>query len=266
MPEPTAPYMHLRNVLTSEDIGFITDACKRNLATEGMPCYALLEHLEAPAFLKIRSLVEEQTGKAWHYLNDFYIYTDRSSISNWHMDTELFTFENAINAWILLSPTEVDNPLSFIPHINDLPNRYFHTVKLEGDKAIFAEFRTAKREVRSLKAIDAERIHTPRVRVGDILLINPRHFHKTNVKKPKHSFAIKFVFGGNRGFLSGTQVSPLFWPEVAVFNRIIRETSRWDDVIAGLRRTLKTENGRQALSAGFYPENFELYKEKVQLL
>lgn len=266
MPELRKPFVHVQNALTEDDIAFLKSACKKHLSQENMPCYVLTNNLDTPACLKIKRLLEEHSNEALHYLNDFYIYTDNSFGTGWHMDTELFTFENAINAWILLSPGEVRDPLCFIDQINHSPERYYHSIKMQDDKCVFRNYCNRNEEVRPLESIEAERIHTPAIRVGDILVFNPKRFHRTNVTTAKHCLSIKFVFGGKSGLLSDMRVPALFWPEVAIFRKLVEQTDRWEDVIEGIKQALKNPKDRKALSSGFYPEQMDLYKRMVQLL
>ncbi|WNM64008.1 hypothetical protein [Candidatus Nitrospira neomarina] len=201
-----------------------------------------------------------------YYLNDFYIYTDDTFATGWHMDTELFTFEHALNAWILLSSDHVTDPLCFIDQLNDTPDRYYHSLKVDGDDCTFTNFSKKNKTTRSLAAIEQARLHTPTIDVGDILVINPRRFHRTNTSEAKHCLAIKFVYKGPNGLLSTTQVPSMFWPEIGIFNKLVKQTVEWDKVFEGLRGELKTPKGRKALSAGFYPEKIQLYKRMVQTL
>ena len=91
-------------------------------------------------------------------------------------------------------------------------------------------------------------------------------FHKTNVETPKHAFAIKFVYGSRKGCLSATQVPSILWPEVKTFNNVIANSESWEDVVDLIREQLKTDDGREKLSSGFYPEKFDLYRKMVQIL
>ena len=74
------------------------------------------------------------------------------------------------------------------------------------------------------------------------------------------------MFEGDAGFRSATQVPSLFWPEVKMFNAMLAETADWDEFLATLRQKLTTADGRAALSAGFFPERFELYQEMAATL
>ena len=267
MAELATAFVHLQGVLDNDDLSFLRRACQVQLNTQGMPCFTLLEHHASPTYLRIKEVIERRIGEPLYYLNDFYLYTDSSFKTNWHMDTELFTFASALNAWILLSPDQVENPLGFISGINDAPERYYHSVKMNGDEAVFGDYRTGRTLTRSLKTIEAEHIKTPKINVGDILLLNPRWFHKTNVDSPKHAVAIKFLLKAEHGFLANPQVRPLFWPEVATFNKLVKQGGgSWDNVVAGIREALKTEVGRKNLSSGFYPEKFPLYQKMAAQL
>jgi hypothetical protein len=266
MPELAEPFVVLRNALEPDDIAYLRDACKTRLAQDGIPCFAMIDRQQSPTYAKITRVLEAQIGETLNYLNDFYIYTDQTFKAGWHMDTELFTFECAINAWILLSPDQIENPLGFIPDLNVDQERYYHSVAIEGDTCTFRNFRNGKTQARSLRDVEAAQLHTPTINVGDILLINPKLYHKTNVDTPKHAFALKFVYGSRKGALSPTQVPSLMWPEVKTFNEVVKASETWEDVVDGLRNQLKTEEGRKKLSSGFYPDKFELYQRMVQTL
>ena len=266
MSEFVTPYLLIQDALDPGDLEFLRSACKQYLFQEGIPCYVLINNLESPTFIKIKTSLEQRLGESLYYLNDFYIYTDSSFKTNWHMDTELFTFERAINAWILLSPDVVEDPLGFIDRINDGSERYFHSVRADGDKYVFGDYSTGKVTARSVESVEAESIHTPTTKLGDILLLNPKRFHRTNANVPKHALSLKFVLKGGSGFLSCSQVDPIFWPEVDIYNKLVKSTQTWEDVVDGIRRALKTETGRKGLSAGFYPEKFPLYRRMVASL
>lgn len=266
MPELVAPYLIVNNALTAEDVEFLKQSCKRHLHQERIPCYVLLNDLGSSTYLKIKKTLEQRIGETLYYLNDFYIYTDDTFKTNWHMDTELFTLDRAVNAWILLSPDHVEDPLGFIDQINDSPELSFHSVSIDGDKCTFGNYCTGDSSVESLATIEATQIHTPRIEMGDILLLNPKRFHKTNTAIPKHALALKFVLKGRHGFLSPNQVDSYFWPEVDIFNRLVKAAPNWDSVVDGIRQSLTSEAGRKELSAGFYPDKFELYRRMAASL
>lgn len=260
------PYLHIENALSEADIAELVAACKQQLQSRQIPCYALLDRLDLPAFVKIKGIVEREVGRTLFYLNDFYIYTDRSFKTEWHIDTELFTFDRAINAWILLSPSQVDDPLGFIGAINVGVEEQFHKVRFQDDTYVFEDYFFGKETRRSAADIEAGLIHTPQIRVGDVLIFDPRRFHRTMVDLAKHAISIKFVMPGSAGFLSPVQVDSFFWPEVGLFNKLVKAAKDWDQVIAGIRACLQDEEGRGKLSSGFYPEKFDLYTKMIASL
>ena len=78
-------FILLKDALTEDDLTFLKESCKTQLETENMPCFALLNQLHSSCYLKIRRLVQDAIGENANYLNDFYLYTDSSSIADWHM-------------------------------------------------------------------------------------------------------------------------------------------------------------------------------------
>ena len=267
MAEQLPTFSVLNEALSTEDLSWLKSACQAHLNREDpIPSYVLLDHLESPVCQKIQKLIEARIGQPIHYLNDFYFYSDNAFGAHWHVDTELFTFEECLNAWMLLSPDEIEAPLAFIPSVNDDPQNLFHTVKEVGEDYVFSNLSNMKKKVAPLKQIEDERVYTPRVKKGDILVINPKRFHRTNTTVPKHAIVIKFVVKGAKGYLSEAQVPKMFWKEIGIFNDLVKGSDQWDDVLSGLRQQLQTPQGRKALSAGFFPEKIDLYRKMVQAL
>lgn len=257
-------YHHLQRVLDGDDIAYLKEACKQNLADEKIPCFSLIDRLGSKVVGKIKTALEQWIGEELFYLNDFYIYTDRLFKTAWHMDTELFSFDRAVNAWILLSPDEVSDPLCFIDEINKTPENFFHSVSLAQGELTFSEYHSRRKMTRSASEIEATQIHTPVIHKGDILAINPGHFHRTNVNSQKHAISIKFLLRGVDGFLSKKQVHPILWAEVKTFNKLVKGTADWGEVVDNIRLALKTDEGRKTLSSGFYPDQFDRYMEQVR--
>lgn len=260
------PFAHLPGVLDAEDLDFLVRSCRQQLETEHVPCFSLIDRLNSPTYRKIEAAVAELAGQSVYYLNDFYIYTDSSFKTSWHIDTELFSFDRAINAWILLSPDEVDDPLGFIKDLNSGPDDFFHSVTVDGDEMAFSEYHHRKTLSRSLDEVESSQVHTPHIDRGDILVIDPSRFHKTNLSSPKHVVAIKFILEGANGFLSPNQVHPILWPEVKTFNGLVKGADSWDEVLDRTRQALQTEEGKATLSSGFFPDKFEMYLERVRSL
>lgn len=262
--ELDAAYILLKSALDENDILYLKNACKSNLETEHIPCFSLINKLNSKTVRKIKLALEKEIGEELFYLNDFYIYTDNSFKTAWHMDTELFSFSRAVNAWILLSPEKVADPLGFIDGVNNSDDNYYHSTTVRNGVYTFSQYRTKQKMTKSTNEIEASHIHTPIISRGDILAIDPSRFHKTNVNSPKHAIGIKFILKGPEGYLSNKQVHPILWPEVRTFNNLVKGTSSWNEVIEGIRQALKTDEGRKNLSSGFYPAQFEMYVERAR--
>ena len=264
--ENDAPYLHLKGLLDAADVEELAKGCMHVLETSRVPCYSLIDRLDSPAFCKVEKALAARVDRDPYYLNDFYIYTDGSFKTAWHMDTELFSFDRAINAWILLAPDEVVDPLSFVDGLNTNADDRFHSVKREGDGFVFSDYHSRRKLTLDAAEVDSGRIHTPVINRGDVLLFDPSRFHMTNVSSPKHAISIKFVLRGDDGYLSPSQVHPLLWPEVKMFNRLVKGKPDWNAVLDGIREELKTDEGRRVLSSGFYPEQFEMYRQQLRSL
>ena len=257
-------FLNLEGALDRDDIAFLISRCKSNFQqADAIPSYLLIDHLGSECFKKIQQLVQDAVGEDVFYLNDFYIYTDENAQAHWHVDTELFTFERAYNAWILLSPDMAESPLAILKGKNDSNDNYFHAVKVADGECKFGNYKNGCSTVETLDHVESNKVAAPNVAVGDVLLLDPRKFHKTNIKAPKHAIAIKFVAKGARGFRSCMQVPSMLWPETKVFNTILKHADNWDNVIAYIRSALTQPKEREALSGGFFPERLSLYREKV---
>jgi hypothetical protein len=267
MAENIGGFTVLPRALDEDDLDQLRAHCRAHLARDdAIPCYVMLDALDVPVVAKLRDLVEGAVHARPHYLNDFYFYSDEAFGAGWHMDTELFTFDRCVNAWILLGPDEVASPLTLIPDLNTAADAYYHSVKREDDDLVFANYRTGEKRRRSSAAVEELRVNAPIVRLGDVLLFDPKHFHRTNTTAPKHAIVFKFVFENENGFRSASQVPSLFWSEVKRFNTMLDGAADWDQFLAALRRELATDDGRAALSAGFFPEKIELYQEMAATL
>lgn len=253
----------LSGILTASDLDTLVDICRENLAKpDAVPCFALIDKLSNPILKKIHFAVEQCVRSRLHYLNDFYIYTKGDVQASWHMDTELFTFENSCNAWILLSPDDVASPLAIMRGLNEPQGPYYHSTEADGDTYTFTNFKTGDKKTVSARDMEANKIEAPDVRRGDILVFNPKRFHKTNILSPKHVLALKYVTGTADGFKSKEQVPGLLWPET----RLLKTDGPWSDVLAGISDALATEKGRASLSAGNFPERTKLYRDALNEL
>ena len=262
--EPVEDFRLLKNALSADDIAVLRQAAKDHFASpSAIPSYVLIDRLKEPIFDKIKNHMERAIGEPLFYLNDFYIYTCDEFQADWHMDTELFTFARAYNAWILLSPDMIDSPLAVMSGRNGTNEDYFHSVKPNDERLQFMNMTSGAKTEDDLETIEAARIDAPDVSVGDILVLNPRRFHRTNCKTSKHVLAIKFLAKSEGEILSNAQVPSMFWKEVKLFNGLVKNANGWDEVIDGVRDLLKTEDGREALGAGFFPEKLALYRQAV---
>lgn len=258
------PYLQLSGVLDDHDIDELKNGCMDVLERDRVPCFSLIDRLESKVVLKIKSALEARVGEPLYYLNDFYIYTDNTFKTGWHVDTELFSFDRALNAWILLSPDEVADPLGFIDGLNNTVDNYFHSVARQDDQFVFSDYHSRRKVSLTSDEVESRHLHTPLIHKGDVLAINPACFHMTNVTTPKHAVAIKFLLKSDAGFLSRKQVHPILWPEVKTFNKLVKGKNDWSEVVDGIREALKTEEGRKVLSSGFYPAQFEMYRERLR--
>lgn len=260
-------FLLLPGILSNKDLDTLKTLCREHLAAENsIPSYILIDELESGVFVKIKNAIEARVGETLHYINDFYLYTDQTFHAGWHVDTEMFTFDRSYNAWLLLSPDEVKSPLAVLRDKNTDEDNYYHSMKVDVDVCRFVNYANAKKATDSLARMEADKYCAPDVKVGDILILNPKKFHKTNIMTPKHALAIKFVVKGPNGFASKMQVKPLFWPETKLFNELLAAADSWDNVIGLLRNKLMTENGRKILSAGFFPEKLALYRKMVKMI
>ncbi len=257
----------LEGALSSDDIAALRTACKRHLdGPDAIPSYVLLDACNSEPMQKIKRAMEDRIGEKLLYLNDFYLFTDDTFQADWHVDTEMFTFDRSFNAWILLSPDHVESPLAVMADRNRDGDAYFHAVKVDDGRCEFVNYANGSKHTTALDAIETSKIEAPAVTLGDILILNPKRFHRTNVMAPKHVLAIKFLAEGDNGLLSPMQVPGMLWRETKFFNDLVKSAASWDDVIDGIRRQLTTAEGRKALSAGFFPEKLELYSRKVREL
>ncbi len=258
------PYLQAERLLDAQDLEELKSGCMDVLDTSRVPCYSLIDRLDSEPYRKVKHALEILLGSDVFYLNDFYIYTDSSFKTAWHMDTELFTFERAINAWILLAPDEISDPLGFIDGLNVDPADRYHSMKRTDEEFVFSDYHSRRKLTMTGEELESRHLHTPVIHRGDVLFIDPSHFHMTNVSAPKHALSIKFLVRCEDGFLSNSQVPPLLWPEVKTFNRLVQGKPDWDAVLDGIRRELTTDEGRKLLSSGFYPEQFDMYRERLR--
>lgn len=257
----------LSGLLSRDEVDYLIDLCQQNLAKpDPIPCFALIDKQDDPVLQKIQAALEAHVQSELYYLNDFYIYTNGEVQANWHMDTEAFTFENSCNAWILLSPDEVASPLAIMRGLNEPDTPYYHSAEAAGDSYTFTNYKSGEKQTVAASDMEHTKIEAPDVRRGDVLVFNPKRFHKTNIQAPKHVLALKFVAKASNGFKSTEQVPGLLWSETRLFNKLLKNSNDWSGVLAGVSEALATEKGRTSLSAGNFPERTRLYQQALDEL
>jgi ectoine hydroxylase-related dioxygenase (phytanoyl-CoA dioxygenase family) len=265
VPDQTA--MVIRSALGRGEIAQLTRAVNRCMHSgPAISSFVYLEDTTNPVLAKIQAVAERALGRKLLYLNDFYLYTDGSFQANWHIDTEMFSFEQAVNVWIPLDDTVKANPIAFISGVNDRSDRYYHSISTSGSNYEFMNLVNFNEEARTIDEVEDTRIPSGDVAFGDILLLNPRRFHRTNSGSPKHAFIIKFVIPGEDGLQARQMVPPVVWPEVALFEEFMPLQHDWPIALARLRRHLSDPVSRRELTAGFFPERLELFRQKISEL
>lgn len=229
-----------------------------------MPCYALIDKQGSAILQKISKLVTASVQSTANYLNDFIFFTDEGFSTDWHIDTELFCFKNAVNAWILLYPDQIANPLAFIDGFNGNEGERFHSIQNEGDSIYMVNYSTNDLREFTYEEIDQITIGTPKVECGDMLLLDPRYFHKTNTTLAKSACAIKFILGNHADWMSDDQVPGVLWPEVDVYNDIVNSAVNWTDVLREIRARVTDCDLSSPLLAGFYPEKFKYLRSRIE--
>lgn len=262
-----AGFYLLEGVLTELEIRGLIELSQAHLETQNpIPSYVLLEQQNHKTVQKIQSVIETFLGDKIHYLNDFYLYTDSEFGSGWHMDTELFTFKRAINAWVLLSPEKIKTPLACLETINSPDQDYYHTCKVRDDAITFVNLTTGASVKTTVDEVNSQSSKSPDVSVGDILLLNPKYFHKTHTQESKHVLALKYLVAEEGRFFSDAPVPDMYWPEITIFKNLISKHEDWNEVLVGLKSALTEPKSRAALSMGFFPEKIDYYRENLRKL
>jgi len=253
----------LRSVLDLDDIRFLKQRYKDHLAKNLMPCYALLDFLNSNTYQKIFKAVSGSLGFFPQYLNDFFFYTNENFSTSWHVDTELYAFSCAANAWILLEPNQVDNPLAFISSVNNPGQDLYHVVEKEKDNYLFANYSEGCLLELPVETVEQEIIQTPTVQVGDLLIIDPLRFHRTNTLQPKGACAIKFLYGDFSSCLRTNQVPAIMWPEVELYNNLVASSNTWEAFQSLIKNEIQSNALSSSLVQGFYPDKFQFLATKA---
>ena len=225
--------------------------------THHLPCYAFIGNQDSPVHLKIAELVANAVESKVYYLNDFFFYTSTSFSTPWHVDTELYLFQSAVNAWILLEPDEIDNPLGFIDHINSpADDVFYHSVQQEEDSYIFVDYSNSQIAEHDLHIIEQSHVKTPHINVGDILLLDPARFHRTNTTEPKGACIFKYLTTTDSTLVRANHIPEIMWPELSLYKRIYNPRITWPQFLSSIKDEVLTKSHDSPLISGFYPENF----------
>ena len=266
-PFNSKPFLLLREVLSAEDISQLKKVYSHHTANKQLPCYAFLYDDSPHIYKKITRLVETAIGLSLFYLNDFFFYTSNVFSTPWHVDTELYLFKSAVNAWILLEPDSISNPLGFVDSLNTPSSTsIYHSVEQEGDELIFADYVNSDILELNIHDVEASHITTPEIRVGDILLLDPLRFHRTNTTAPKGACVFKYVFSTDGALLRENHLPDVMWPELSLYKRLYSPDCPWSEFLDRIRNEVSTNLDKSPLISGFYPENFPYLVEKASSL
>jgi ectoine hydroxylase-related dioxygenase (phytanoyl-CoA dioxygenase family) len=236
---------------------------KQLMGGRGFSSFLFIDEVSHPLIRKLQQLAEMAVGQPLHYLNDFYLYTDSGAQAEWHIDTEMFSFDKAVNVWVGLDQETKIDPIAFISDVNENDDNYFHSIRRVDDQYEFMNLADFEEKSLSVEVVEDARIRCGDVAKGDVLLINPKRFHRTNSSRPKHAFIVKFVMPGPAGLRSPRAVPAVLWPEVALFDEVIRQADDWPAALATIRSGLADRERRSALTAGFFPERLALFQQKI---
>jgi len=263
----TQPFIHLKGVLSTEEIQSIRSIYSQHASKSQLPCYAFIDLLDSPIHQKISKLISDALGLAPFYLNDFFFHTSTSFSTPWHVDTELYLFKSAVNAWILLEPDQISNPLGFINEINSpSADTTYHSVETEDDTYVFVDYLNSKIEERDVSSIENDHISTPLISVGDILLLDPARFHRTNTTKPKGACIFKYIISDDSNLVRDNHLPEIMWPELSLYKRMYDPTKEWSDFLKLVKQEISTNSIKSPFISGFYPDNFPYLIKKATSL
>ena len=264
---PAPFFLHLKQVLDFEDISSLRLAYSRNSYAYGLPCYAFIRQLLSPVHRKIQDLLSSALSEDTFYLNDFFFYTGSQFSTPWHVDTELFLFERAVNAWILLEPTSIDDPLGIIPSLNtDNSAQFYHSFQQESDVCIFVDYLNTDLLELNCDALEASCIHTGNISVGDILIFDPSLFHRTNTSVPKGACVFKYILGSSDSPIRSSHLPEVMWPELSLYKKLYGDSRDWSEFLSRVEDEITKRHDQSPLVSGFYPDNFDYLNEKARSL
>jgi hypothetical protein len=265
-PQLELPFIHIKQAFSAAEITQLKTIYAHHAPSSGLPCYAFIDKLDHPLFNKLSNLILSHLKFKPLYLNDFFFSTGNMFSTPWHVDTELFIFKYAINAWILLEPLSIDNPLGFVAEVNNPGAQFFQAVEAESGQLLFIDFTSSDILEIAEKDIESRHIHTPRIEVGDLLLIDPMRFHRTNTSSSKGACVFKFVYSDNASLLRDSHLPSAMWPEISLYKSFLDSTESWEEFIAAICRELSHNGSNSPLVSGFYPDNFSYLVQKASEL
>lgn len=262
-PQLESPFIHIKQAFSAAEITQIKEVYSHHAPATGLPCYAFLDKLGHSLFIKLSQLIFSRLQCQPQYLNDFFFSTGNMFSTPWHVDTELYIFQYAVNAWILLEPSSIDNPLGFVAGVNEPGTKYFQSVESESDQLLFIDF--TSNDILEISEAEVESMHirTPRIEVGDLLLIDPMRFHRTNTSCPKGACVFKFVYSDTASLLRNSHLPSAMWPEIDLYKSLIDSTQGWDEFLAAIANEVSRNGSSSPLISGFYPDNFAYLVQKA---
>ncbi len=251
-----SPYIHIKQVFSADEITQFKSIYAHHALSSGLPCYAFIDKLHLALFKKLTNLVFSCLNCQPLYLNDFFFSTGNLFSTPWHVDTELFIFQYAVNAWILLEPSSIDNPLGFVAGINEPGTQCYQAVEAESDNTLFIDFTNNDILEIGTKEIELGHIRTPTIEVGDLLLIDPMRFHRTNASSQKGACVFKFVYSDSDMLLRDSHLPSVMWPEIDLYKSLIDSSRDWEQFLGAVAQEIALNGVQSPLISGFYPEKF----------
>jgi hypothetical protein len=262
-PQLESPFIHIKQAFSVAEITQLKAIYADHAPSSGLPCYAFLDKFDHPLIKKLSDLIFSRLKCQPLYLNDFFFSTGDVFSTPWHVDTELFIFQYAVNAWILLEPSRIDNPLGFVAGVNEPGTQQFQSCESESDQLLFIDFTSNDILEITEEEVESRHIRTPLIEVGDLLLIDPMRFHRTNTSSPKGACVFKFVYSDTDLLLRDFHLPSAMWPEIGLYKSILDSTQGWDEFLAAIANEVFLNGSNSPLISGFYPDNFAYLVQKA---
>lgn len=114
--------------------------------------------------------------------------------------------------------------------------------------------------------VENTQIHTPKIKVGDILLLDPMRYHRTNTTDPKGACVFKFVYSDTDSLVRSDHMPAVMWPEVSLYKSLLSSQQDWESFLSKISREINKNSHKSPLISGFYPNNFEYLTRKASEL